>query len=307
MDVVPVGTLERAPLLVLLHVAAGEDIARAQLHLAVDRFISWGPEAVVLEVPVAVLVLEVAALSPRGLGDENAGAGKPCRMVLHELHVLQRGAGPVGQRHAIARLDRSVGRELKYAPSATGADDDRLGRDGPDRTVVDVERRDPAHPAVLDQQRGCEPLVVTDDLVVLQRRLKERVEHMEAGLVGCVEGPVHGHAAEGADADAAVGIPAPRAAPMLDLDHFARRLVHEGFHDVLVGQKIASEDRVLRVGVEAVVVPHDRRRPALGGHGVAAHRVHLREDRDGQAVRRLGRRDGGPEAGPASPNDQHVV
>src|SRR5713101_458944 len=71
--------------------------------------------------------------------------------------------------------------------------------------------------AVLDQQRGCEPLVVAHDPLVLERSLEERMEHVEAGLVGGVQRPVHGHAAEGADADATVGIPAPRAAPVLQL------------------------------------------------------------------------------------------
>ena len=126
------------------------------------------------------------------------------------------------------------------------------------------------------------------------------MEHVEAGLVGGVERSIHGHAAEGADADAAIGIAAPRAAPVLELDDFARRLPDKRFHDVLVGQKVAPEDRVLRVRVEAVVVAHDRRRAALGGHGVAAHGIDLREDGDGEPVRLLRRGDGRAESRPAA-------
>ena len=307
VDVVPVGALKRAPLLVLLHVAAGEDVARPELHLAVDRLVRRRAEAVVLEIPVAVLVLEIAALPARGFRDEDAGAGQARRVILDELHVLQRRARAVGQRHAVTGLDGRVGRERKDAAAAAGAEDDRLGRDRAHRAVLDVERHDAAHLAVLHQEGCREPLVVPDDAVVLQRGLEQGMEHVEAGLVGRIQGPVHRHAPEGADADTAVGIPAPRAAPVLDLDHLARSLFDEGFHDVLVGQEVAPENRVLGVGVEAVVVPHDRGSPALGGHRVAAHRIHLREDRDGQPVRRLGRRDGSPEAGSASPDHQHVV
>ena len=37
-------------------------------------------------------------------------------MILDELHVLQRGAGCVGQRHAVARLDAAVGTQ-DYTPT----------------------------------------------------------------------------------------------------------------------------------------------------------------------------------------------
>ena len=54
--------------------------------------------------------------------------------------------------------------------------------------------------------------------LVLQRRLEERVQHVEAGLVGREPGALLLHAAERADRDVAVRLPAPRAAPVLELE-----------------------------------------------------------------------------------------
>ena len=49
-------------------------------------------EVVVLQVAVAVLVEQVAALAARCLGDQDAGEREAGRMVLDELHVLERSA-----------------------------------------------------------------------------------------------------------------------------------------------------------------------------------------------------------------------
>ena len=88
---------------------------------------SGGPEVVVLQVAVAVLVDQDAALAARALGDQDAGAGQPGRMVLDELHVLERHAGAIGHGHAVAGLDRAVGGEGENPPGAAGRDDHRLG------------------------------------------------------------------------------------------------------------------------------------------------------------------------------------
>src|SRR5206468_10801169 len=55
-------------------------------------------EVVVLKIAVAILVQQPAPFGASGLGDEDAGEGKSGRMVLHELHVLQRDAGAISQR-----------------------------------------------------------------------------------------------------------------------------------------------------------------------------------------------------------------
>ena len=134
-------------------------------------------------------------------------------MVLDELHVLERSARPVRQRHPVAVLDRRVRRERKDAAAAAGAQDHGLRLDRLDLPRHQVDRHDPLNAAVVDEQLGDEPLVVADDARVLQRGLEQRVEHVEAGLVRGKPRAHLLHAAERADGDVAVGLAAPRDNP----------------------------------------------------------------------------------------------
>jgi hypothetical protein len=88
VDVGPVAPLKRPLFLDLLHHRPRQDVARAELHLLRD---------VVLEEPVPLPVDQVTALATRGLGHEDPAPRKAGGVVLDELHVLQRHAGPVGQ------------------------------------------------------------------------------------------------------------------------------------------------------------------------------------------------------------------
>src|SRR2546427_791542 len=68
-------------------------------------------------------------------------------MILDELHVLERDARAVGQRHPVAGLDRRVGGKRENAAAAARAYDHGLGRDGAHLAVVEVDRRHPAPPS----------------------------------------------------------------------------------------------------------------------------------------------------------------
>ena len=201
-------------------------------------------------------------------------------MVLHELHVLQRDAGAVGQRHAVAGLDVAVRREREDLAGAAGGQDHRAAEDRAHHAFADVERRDAAHRAAVDDQLRDELLVVADDAVEAQRVLEERVQHVEADLVGRVPGALRAHAAEGARRDAAVLVAAPGAAPVLEPRQLARRLLDEVLDHVLVAEEVGALHGVVGVHLEAVVVARDGRGAALGGHRVAAHRIDLRDQRD---------------------------
>ena len=83
-------------------------------------------------------------------------------MVLHKLHVGQRRAGPVGQRHAIARADHRVGGEGEDAARAARGQDHRLRRQRAHLTGQRVNGRQPDTAAILHQQGGDELLVVPD-------------------------------------------------------------------------------------------------------------------------------------------------
>ena len=84
------------------------------------------------------------------------------------------------------------------------------------------------------QQLGDEAFVVALDSFVLQGSLEKRVEHVEPGLVGSEPGALDLHAAEGADGDATVGLPAPGAAPVLQSQHLSRGFVDKRFHCILI-------------------------------------------------------------------------
>ena len=103
------------------------------------------------------------------------------------------------------------------------------------------------------------------DAVVFERSLEKGVQHVEAGLVGRVQGALDRHAAESAHADPAVVVAAPRAAPMLQLNQLIAGLLDEDLDYVLIGEEVAALDGVEGMGVEAVVfVAYHRCGAALG-------------------------------------------
>src|SRR5438067_271980 len=76
---------------------------------------------------------------------------------------------------------------------------------------------------------------------------------------------------------------------------------------ILVGQVVGALDSVEGVGVVAVVLAHHGRGAALGGHGVAAHRVDLRDHPDLQTWVGLGDGYGCPDACEPAADYQNVV
>ena len=127
------------------------------------------------------------------------------------------------------------------------------------------------------------------------RGLEQRVQHVEAGLVGGEPGALDLHAAERAHVHVAVVLAAPRAAPVLHLHHLPVRVGDEILDDVLLAQPVAAADGVVEMMLEAVVRQRHRRRAAFGGHGMAAHRVDLGYQGDGQRRVGLGNRDRCPQ------------
>src|SRR6266540_3990024 len=240
-EILAIRAVERAARLHLLDHRAREDVPRAELHLA---------RKVALHVPFARLVDQVAALAPRGLRDQDAGARQTRRMELDHLHVLQRHAGAVGEGHAVARLDESVRGEFVDAAAAAGGEDRRLRPDRDHAASPEVER----------------PL-----------------------------------------AHAAVGIAGPRAAPMLEPDDLLRTLRDEELDSVLVREEVGAFDRVRRVELKGVVVPHHRGGPALRRDGVAPHRVDLRDEGNRDLGVLFGRGDRRPQARGATADHHDVV
>ena len=168
----------------------------------------------------------------------------------------------------------------KHLAAAAGAQDDGARGDRLDLPGLQIDGHHALDAAVVHQQLGDEPLVVADDAGVFEGGLEQRVEHVEAGLVGGKPRAHLLHAPEGANGNPSVGLAAPRAAPVLQPQQLLRRFLDERLDGVLVAQPVAAGDRVVGVLVEAVVGRDRAGGAALGGDRVAPHRVDLRDDRE---------------------------
>ena len=71
---------------------------------------------------------------PRTLGGQTMPGG----MELHELHVLQRGAGVVGQRVAVAGVLPAVAGDRVRPADPAGREHDRLGAEEPEPPALAV-------------------------------------------------------------------------------------------------------------------------------------------------------------------------
>ncbi len=188
------------------HVAAGEVLGRG---------------GVALHEALALGVGEIAALAPHPLGDEAAGAVDAGRVELHELHVLQRQAGPQHHGVAVASLGVGAGAGEVGAPVAAGGEDRHVGLETVNAAVVQVPGDQAAAGAVLHHQVDGE--VFDEELRVRPEGLLiEGVKHGVAGAVGRRAGALGdalavagGHAAEGALVDLALRGPAEGHAVVL--------------------------------------------------------------------------------------------
>ena len=307
VDHVTVRRLDRAALLHLLHERLREPVPRTEFHGSLDGRRVRQAQVVVLQVPVAFLVEEPAAFGARGLGDEDSGEREPRGVKLDELHILEGDPGAVGESHAVARLDVSVGRERIDLAGASRAHDDRAGHHRVRLSRCQLDRYQTPAPPLVDQEPCDEPLIVVPDTFVLERGLIESVEEVEAGLVCRVPRALELHPPEWPDRDVAVGLAAPGTAPALEPDHLLRRLRHERLDGVLVAQPVSAADGVVGVRLQAILRLHDRGRPALGHNRVAAHRIDLGDDADAQVGIGLGNGDRCPQPRTPAADHQNVV
>ena len=283
-----------------------EPVTWAKLHGLRTRPGIQRAQAVVLQVAIAVAVDQDAAFAAAAFGHENAGARQAGGVVLHELHVAQRHAGPVGHAHAVAGEGAGVGVLPEHAACAARGHDHGIGKERQAFAAGDLDGQHATHAAVLDQQIGAEELVVAPDLRVLERGLEEGVQDVEAAAVGCEPGARHLHAAEVADVDVSVVLAAPGAAPLLQLDHLLSTVLDEIFDHVLFTEPVTTGDGVVEVVVQAVVGANDTCRAAFGHDGVRTHGNNLGDQRDLQSGIELGGRNGGAQSGTAAPEDDDV-
>lgn len=128
---------------------------------------------------------------------------------------------------------------------------------------------------IINQNIQYEVLVKTLDLRELQRGLEQRVQHMEAGLIGGEPGTLDFHAAEATYVDATIRATAPWASPQFQLGHFGWAVVDEIIHDILLTQPVATRYCIVKVIFEAVMILRDSGGAPFCSNGMATHRVYF--------------------------------
>src|SRR5438105_2368593 len=133
------------------------------------------------------------------------------------------------------------------------------------------------------------------------------MKHVESGFVCGKPRALFAHPTEWSHGNMSTGLSAPRASPVLKLDHLAGRLVYEQLDGILVRQPVGAGDGVVAVLVQGVARFGNGSRAALGGDGVAAHGVDLGDESDTQTRVLFADCDGGPQAGAAAAHDEDIV
>ena len=298
--------LDGVTFLLLIPKRLAQAVARAKFHrlVAGNRF--GRTEAVVLQIAVTVLVEQKTAFTATGLGEQQSGAGHASRMVLHELHIAQRHPVPIGQRHAIAGDDATVGVFAEHTPRAAGGDNDRSGFDHGEFTRCNGDRDHALRTTVLDQQVDAKMFVEALDRRILERSLEQRVQHVKTGSVGSEPGAFNFHTAECAHVDMSIRFAAPWTSPMFQLHHLLGAMGNKIIDDVLLAQPVAAGHGVVKVVRKAVVRLHYAGRTTFGRHGVTAHRVDLRNKCDGQCRIEFGNCNGRAQTGTACTNNGNI-
>ena len=128
----PVRPIYRAPFLHFSDVCLRQPVAWPQFHVAQHRLGLRRAQVVILKIAIAIFVDEVPTLGARRFRDQNSGERQPGRVILHKLHVLERSAGAIGERHAVAGLDGGVSGVGEDAAASAGAQNHSFREDGLD-------------------------------------------------------------------------------------------------------------------------------------------------------------------------------
>ena len=190
-------------------------------------------------------------------------------MELHELHVAQLGAGPVGGGHAVAGGHGRIGRLAVDHAGAAAGQDRLLGPDQQLAAAAAATTRAPTQRALVRQQIDGEGVVPDRDVGRLAGAVDDGPHDLEAGGVAeGVDDAAMAVAALARQGQLAVFLVEVRAAADQVVDLLGR-LAHHHLDDVAVAQAGAGGQRVLDVVLEAVLRRQHAGDAALGVGAVA--------------------------------------
>ena len=155
-------------------------------------------------------------------------------MILHHLHVHQRGSAPIRNRDAIAGTDQRIGAWLENAPQATGCNDHGLGLEQRHEPGSYFKGHDPsALPMLVLDQRQDEPLF-KHRKARLHDLLIQDVQQGLAGKVGNEKGAGAFLTAEATGPQPPVFVPVKDHAHVFQGQNVLPGLLRQNFHGILV-------------------------------------------------------------------------
>lgn len=89
----------------------------------------------------------------------------------------------------------------------------------------------------------------------LQRGLKQRVQHVEAGFISGEPRALNLHAAKAAHVDRAVFAAAPRTAPLFKLGHLRGAVMDKIVDNILFAKPVTTCNGIVEMVLKAVMIP----------------------------------------------------
>ena len=266
----------------LLVDAAAHDVAAGQvLH----------GRGVALHEALALAVDQEAALPAHRLREQEAELVHAGRVELVELHVLERQAPAVDDRHPVPGEGVGVAGDLEDLAEPAGGEEDRLGQERMDlagRQLVADDAGDRPADAIGHLQVEHLVLVVEGHLVA-DALLIEGLQDVVPRSIGRVARPPHGTlavvagvAAEAPLVDQPLGGAVERESQVLQVDDRLDRVPAHHLGGVLVDEVVTPLDRVEPVPLPVVLlgVPKGGAHATLGRRGVGSGGIELADDAD---------------------------
>ena len=224
--------------------------------------------------PAAFAVAQNAAFAAHAFGHQDAAhADRPDhagRMELDELHVLQFGAGAIGQRKAIAGVFPAVAGDLEGAPDSAGGQHHGLRLPQMEVALLAVVSAGAGDAARVHQQAEHGALHV-DLHAAVNAVILQGADHLQAGAIADVGQARISMAAEVSLQNPAVLGAVEERAPGFEFAHALRRFLGVQLRHAPVVEVLAAAHGIGEMHAPVVAIVDVRQRggnAALGHHGV---------------------------------------
>src|SRR5579884_3542607 len=229
----------------------------------------------------ALAVEQLRAFATSALAEQHADFIQAGGMELVHLHVFQRNAAPVGNRHPVARAGKGVAGDFPGASIAAGGKHDGLRVEGVNFACANLHRYYAAGLPFIEQQVEDEVFIEETHLVLDGLLVHGLQQHM-AGAVGGVAGTAHrsfavvaGMTAKAALVDTPIVCAVEGQAAMLEFVDGIDGVAGENLGCWLVYQVVAALDGIVHMPFPVIffLVAERGGATALGRASVRACRI----------------------------------